>query len=238
VRTVSPEQALPEITWQEFSQDGSAETPMYIPEHFRLRDHATAISFMRANPFAILVSCTDDGPFATHLPFAIRDAGDQVILRGHVAKANPHWRHLERHSHCLAIFHGPHSYVSASNYVTRENVPTWNYGAMHVYGDAHVFSAPEELLEVLHELMGVFEPAYAEQWASLSQAYRERMLSHIVGFEITVKDIEAKFKLSQNRTREEQENVIASLGRAPDSAVSGVARLMREQGLGVKKEQE
>jgi len=211
---------------------------MYIPEHFRLRDHATAISFMRANPFAILVSSTDDGPFATHLPLAIREAGEQLILRGHVAKANPHWRHLEQHPRCLTIFHGPHSYVSASNYVTRENVPTWNYGAMHVYGDARVFSTPEELLEVLHELMGVFEPAYAEQWASLSEAYRERMLSHIVGFEIRVRDVEAKLKLIQNRTPEEQENVIASLGRAPDTTVSGVARLMRERGLGVKKEQE
>jgi transcriptional regulator len=211
---------------------------MYIPEHFRLRDHATAISFMRANPFAILVSSTDDGPFATHLPVAIREAGDQLILRGHVAKANPHWRHLERHSQCLTIFHGPHSYVSASNYATRENVPTWNYGALHVYGDARVFFAPQELQGVLHELIGTFEPAFAEQWAGLSEDYRERMLGHIVGFEITVKNIEAKFKLSQNRTPEEQANVIASLGRASDSAVSGVARLMREQGLGVKKEHE
>ena len=84
--------------------------------------------------------------------------------------------------------------------------------------------------------MGTFEPAYAEQWASLSRAYRERMLSHIVGFEIAVTRIEAKFKLSQNRTREEQSNVITSLEKAEDTAVSGVSRLMREQGLGVKKE--
>jgi len=238
VRTVSPEQALPEITWQEFSQDGSAETPMYIPEHFRVSDHATAISFMRANPFAILVSSTDDGPFATHLPLAIHEVGEQLILRGHVAKANPHWRHLERHSHCLTIFHGPHSYVSVSNYPARENVPTWNYAAVHAYGDARVFSAPHELQEVLHELIGTFEPAFAGQWAGLTDEYRDSMLSHIVGFEITVKNIEAKFKLSQNRTPEEQATVIASLGRASDSAVSGVARLMREQGLGVKKEHE
>jgi transcriptional regulator len=211
---------------------------MYIPEHFRLRDHATAISFMRANPFAILVSSTDDGPFATHLPLAIREAGEQLILRGHVAKANPHWRYLEQHSQCLTIFHGPHSYVSVLNYPARENVPTWNYAAVHAYGDARVFSAPQELQKVLHELIGTFEPAFAEQWDGLSDEYRDSMLGHIVGFEITVTDIEAKFKLSQNRTPEEQANVIASLDRAPDSAVSGVARLMREQGLGVKKEQE
>jgi len=208
---------------------------VYIPEHFAVRDHADALAFMRANPFAILVSSTDDGPFATHLPVVIREAGEQVIIRGHVAKANPHWRHLEREPRCMIIFHGPHAYVSPTNYTLRESVPTWNYGAVHVYGNARVFSAPEELLGVLHELIPMFEPAYAEQWASLSQTYRERMLSHIVGFEITVTEIEAKFKLSQNRTKEEQENVIASLGAASDTAVSGTAALMREQGLGRKK---
>ena len=211
---------------------------MYIPEHFAVRDHAAALAFMRANPFAILVSSTDDGPFATHLPVVIREAGEQVIIRGHVAKANPHWRHLKREPRCMIIFHGPHAYVSPTNYTLRESVPTWNYGAVHVYGNARVFSAPEELLGVLHELIPMFEPAYAEQWAGLSQAYRERMLSHIVGFEITVTKIEAKFKLSQNRTREEQENVIASLGAASDTAVSGTAALMREQGLGRKKGRE
>jgi transcriptional regulator len=205
---------------------------MYIPKHFRVRDHATAISFMRANPFTILVSSTDDGPFATHLPVAIRETGEKVIIRGHVAKANPHWRHLEQQPHSLIIFHGAHAYVSPANYNTREVVPTWNYGAVHVYGNARVFSAPDELLTVLHELIPMFEPAYAAQWASLSQAYREGMLKHIVGFEITVTKIEAKFKLSQNRAREEQQNIIESLAAAADTAISGVAQLMRDQCLG------
>jgi transcriptional regulator len=211
---------------------------VYIPEHFRVRDHADAIAFMRGNPFAILVSSTDDGPFASHVPVAIGEAGEHLLIRGHVAKANPHWRHLEQQPQCLTIFHGPHAYISPQNYTTRETVPTWNYGAVHVYGNARVFSAPHELLGVLHELIPMFEPAYAEQWASLSDAYRERMLSHIVGFEIAVTKIEAKFKLSQNRSREEQSNIISSLGAAEDTAVSGVSRLMREQGLGTKKDHE
>jgi len=205
---------------------------VYIPEHFRVRDHAAAVSFMRANAFAILISSTDDGPFATHAPVAIHEAGEHLVIRGHVAKANPHWRHLEQQPQCLTIFHGPHSYVSPTNYTTREVVPTWNYGAVHVYGNARVFSAPDQLLAVLHELIPMFEPAYAEQWAGLTEAYRARMLSHIVGFEIAVTKIEAKFKLSQNRTPEEQANVIESLSAATDTAVSGTARLMREQGLG------
>ena len=213
---------------------------MYIPEHFRVPDHADAIAFMRANPFAILISTppaslNDDGPFATHLPVFVAEAGEKLILRGHVAKANPHWRYLEQNPNSMTIFHGPHAYVSASNYTTRENVPTWNYGAVHAYGNARVFSSPEELQGVLHQLIGTFEPAYAEQWGSLNDTYRQRMLSHIVGFEIAVTKLEAKFKLSQNRSKEEQSNVIASLEKADDTTISGVSRLMREQGLGVKK---
>jgi transcriptional regulator len=208
---------------------------VYIPEHFRVRDHAIEMAFMRANPFAILISSTESGPFATHLPTVIRETAGQVVIRGHVAKANPHWRHLEQQPSCMTIFHGPHAYVSTSNYTARENVPTWNYGAVHVYGNARVFASAEDLQGVLHELIGTFEPAYGEQWASVSDAYRDRMLSHIVGFEIAVCRIEGKLKLSQNRTKEEQQNVIESLGKADDTAVSGTARLMREQGLGVKE---
>ena len=191
---------------------------------------------MRANPFAILVSSTDEGPFATHLPLSVHATDERLILRGHVAKANPHWRYLEQQPKCLSIFHGPHAFVSTENYTTRETVPTWNYGAVHIYGNARLFSSAEELQCMLHELIATFEASYAEQWASLSETYRERMLSHIVGFEITATKIEAKFKLSQNRSREEQANVIASLEKAEDSAVSGVARMMREQSLGVKKQ--
>ncbi len=223
------------------SPGGAKENTVYIPEHFRVPDHDDAIAFMLANPFAILVSSlppssADGNPFATHLPIFVADAGEHLILRGHVAKANPHWRYLEQNPNCLTIFHGPHAYISASNYTTRENVPTWNYGAVHAYGDARVFASPEKLQGVLHQLIGTFEPAFAEQWAGLNETYRQRMLSHIVGFEIAVTKLEAKFKLSQNRTKEEQANVIASLRKADDTAISGVSRLMQEQGLGEKNE--
>jgi transcriptional regulator len=207
---------------------------MYIPEHFRVQEHADAVAFMRANPFVILVSEGADGLFASHVPVVIRETGEQLLIRGHFAKANPHWRYLEQQPQCLTLFHGPHSYVSASNYTTRENVPTWNYGAVHVYGNARVYSSPEALQGVLHELISTFEAAYAQQWDSLDEAYRDRMLSHIVGFEVTTHRIEAKFKLSQNRTQEEQANVIASLRGAEDTTVSGVAKMMQGQGLGVK----
>jgi transcriptional regulator len=216
---------------------------VYVPEYFRVRDHEDAIKFMRANPFAILVSPTDAGPFATHLPLFVRTekGHEKVVLRGHVAKANPHWHYLKQRPQCLTIFHGPHSYISPSNYTERESVPTWNYGAVHLYGNAQVFSSPEALQGILDELIHTFEPAYASQWASLDEGFRERMLKQIVGFEIEVTKMEAKFKLGQNRLREDQQNMIASLEKADDTAVSRVARLMKEQHLGLslpKKEGE
>lgn len=189
---------------------------------------------MRANPFAILISTTADGPFATHVPVVIREQGQQILIRGHVAKANPHWKHLQVQPQVLMIFHGPHAYISPSNYSTPENVPTWNYGAVHAYGTARIFAEASDLLAMLGDLIPTFEAAYEEQWNSLDETYRSRMLSHIVGFELTVADMQAKFKLSQNRTREEQQRVIESLGRAEDTAISGTARLMCEHGLGTR----
>lgn len=210
---------------------------MYIPEHFKVENQAAALAFMRANPFAILVSNTNGGPFATHVPVVIREAGDHITIRGHVAKANPHWRYLEDQPHCLVIFHGPHAYISPTNYVAKENVPTWNYGAVHIYGNARTYSAPEELLSMLHDLIPTFEVAYGEQWASLTDTYRSLMLGHIVGFEVAVTRIEAKMKLSQNRTRDEQQKVIDSLSGSTDTAISGVAGLMSKHGLGRKKQE-
>lgn len=214
---------------------------MYIPEHFRLRHDADALAFMRANPFAILISSTGDGPFATHLPLFVRTEtnearteANKVFLRGHVSKANPHWRYLEQQAQCMTIFHGPHSYISPSNYIERESVPTWNYAAVHVHGNARLFSEPQELHQMLDELMESFEPTYREQWEGLSSTFRENMLRQIVGFEISATKIEGKFKLSQNRPRQDQANVMASLEKSDDSAVSGVARMMKEQGLGMK----
>jgi transcriptional regulator len=211
---------------------------VYIPEHFRLRHPADAVAFMRANPFAILISSTDDGPFATHLPLFLRanEENEKVTLRGHVAKANPHWRYLEQQPKCLTIFHGAHSYISPTNYTARESVPTWNYAAVHVYGNARLFSSEQDVHGMLNDLMETFEPAYREQWEDLSQTFRENMLRQIVGFEIVATKVEGKFKLSQNRIRQDQANVIASLEKSDDTAVSGVAGMMKEQRLGKTEE--
>ena len=168
----------------------------------------------------------------------MRETGSDLTIRGHVAKANPHWRYLEAEPACLMIFHGPHAYISPSNYDTPEAVPTWNYGAVHIYGTAKTFAEAEHLLNMLQDLIPTFDASYEQQWASLSEAYRQRMLHHIVGFEITVRRLEAKFKLSQNRTRKEQQQIIDSLRVASDTAVAGTAGLMCEHGLGLKKQTE
>jgi transcriptional regulator len=204
---------------------------MYIPEFNRVEDRKTALDFMRANPFAILVSTLDGKPFATHLPLVIRENGNQVILRGHVAKANPHWKSLEP-SESLVIFHGPHAYISPALYELRESVPTWNYAAVHIYGRARI-ADEQEARRILEELIAEFDPTYGPQWNSLNEDYKARMLRHIVAFEIVVDRLETKFKLSQNRTRTEQANVIRALEENEDSAIAGVAALMKQQGLGL-----
>jgi transcriptional regulator len=206
---------------------------MYIPEFNRVEDQAAALAFMRANPFAILVSSCDEGPFATHLPVVITESAGKVILRAHVAKANPHWKMLEQQE-SLVIFHGPHAYVSPSLYEIRESVPTWNYATVHAYGRGQILASDTDKHQVLAELISQFDASYLEQWNSFDDQYRSRMLNHIVAFEIAVTRVEAKFKLSQNRTRIEQENVIQALGASSDSAVSGVAEMMRQLGLGAR----
>ena len=206
---------------------------MYIPEFNKLDDTATALGFMRANPFAIVVSASEGSPFATHIPVIATEAAAGILLRGHVARANPQWKMLEQERETMVIFHGPHAYISPSLYESRQSVPTWNYAAVHACGRARIFEEPEPLTEVLLETIAVFEQAYLDQWRELNENYRAKMLGQIVGFEIAVERLEAKFKLSQNRPRGDQARIIQSLESSDDTAISAVARLMKDQGLGL-----
>jgi transcriptional regulator len=207
---------------------------VYIPEFNRVDSDEVSLEFIRAYPFAILVSTTPQGPFATHLPVIAESSAGSLLLRAHVAKANPHWKFFESGEEVLTIFHGPHAYISPRLYETRENVPTWNYAALHVYGRPRIIMTDDEVSKLLLDIVNEFDSSYAADWLSLSDDYRARMKQHIVGFEITATRVEAKFKLSQNRTRQEQENVIRALAESSDSAASKTADLMRQQRLGVK----
>jgi transcriptional regulator len=206
---------------------------MYIPEFNRVRDHAEIASFIRGNPFAILVSSSESGPFATHIPILAREADHQVVLHGHLAKANPHCALLENGQESLSIFHGPHAYISPRLYESRESVPTWNYATVHVYGHPRAISDPEQLLDEMREIIHAFDPAYLDQWNGLSDKFRHGMLKHIVGFEMVATRIEGKFKISQNRAKVDQASVIDALGPSADSAAVGIAKLMKQQGLGL-----
>jgi len=204
---------------------------VYIPEFNRIEDRDTSLAFLRANPFAILVSALDGVPFATHVPLTARERSGQIVLRGHVARANPHWKSFQQEQESLVIFPGPHAYISPVLYDIRESVPTWNYAAVHVYGRVSVVGE-EQAREILEELIAEFDSAYSARWTSLSEEYRSRMLRHIVAFEMLASRLETKFKLSQNRTPTEQANIIRALTDSADSAIAGVAALMRQQGLG------
>jgi transcriptional regulator len=204
---------------------------VYIPEYHRVEDRSVALAFMQANPFAILCSTTAEGPFATHLPILADEVDGHIQLSGHLAKANPHWKCIEEDKESLVIFHGPHAYISPALYEARESVPTWNYAVVHVYGKGTTVTDETRLGHLLQELIARFDSQYAEQWLSLSEQYRTRMLRHIVGFELAATRVETKFKLSQNRPRADQESVIRALTSNSDSTATAVAALMK-QGLG------
>ncbi len=205
---------------------------MYIPEHFLQDDRALMIEVMRAESFALLVSGGPHGdPFVTHLPLVIRDSADSLIIEGHMARANPHWQYLEKNPRALIVFNGPHAYVSPSLYESKENVPTWNYVAIHAYGAIKLNHDMGGKRDAQTRLIGALEPAYQQQFEELQPVYMHGRLSAIVAFEMTVERIEGKFKLSQNRPMVDRINVANSLAEGNDDQ-RGVAAWMQRLALG------
>lgn len=180
---------------------------MYIPPHFKVDDAETLTAFLHANSFANLVTVVNGEPFATHLPLLFRPETNTLI--GHLAKANPQCEHLESAESVLAIFTGPHGYISPRWYTHAPAVPTWNYTAVHVYGKPKLITELEKLTELVLALEAHFEPyplAY-------DPAFLAPKLKGIVGVEIEVSRIEGKFKLSQNIPAESRGKVIETLKR-------------------------
>ena len=177
---------------------------MYVPKHFEVSDRAEIFDFVEANAFGQLISLVDDRPFATHLPFLLSE--DRASLLCHLARQNPHWQTLAGQS-VLITFLGPHDYVSPSWY-QNPGVPTWNYQAVHIYGRCEVFDDSERLAGVVEALSAVYESGFEKPW---QPQYRDAMLKAIVGVEITIDEIEAKYKLSQNRPTADQPGVVEHL---------------------------
>ena len=177
---------------------------MYLPKHFDQTDRALALEVMRTHNFAMLVGNDEAGaPYISHLPLVVssadENAGGTIRIEGHVAKPNQHWRILQARPQALAVFQGPHAYLSPRMYPDLMRVPTWNYIAIHAYGEAKLVEDPVGKDALLKRLIGIHEPAYAQQWRDLGEEYQQKMLMGIVGFEITVTKLEAKFKMNQHR---------------------------------------
>jgi transcriptional regulator len=207
---------------------------MYVPKHFLEPTRAAARNLIRDYPFAQLVTTDDDGaPFATHLPFLFDgDRGDQGTLIGHMAKANPQWRHFANGKPALTIFAGPHGYISPSWYTAGPSVPTWNYIAVHTYGVPIVIDDTDAKRAVMERLVDTFESGFETPWrlgADGNEDFIAGMLKGIVLFDIPLDRVEAKAKLSQNRPAEDRAGVILGLRRAGNVDSLILADLMEER---------
>ena len=202
---------------------------MYIPKHFREDDLNILHNLMREYSFATLITQHEGVPFATHLPF-ILDAqrGQNGTLLAHIARANPQWHDFVAEQEVLVIFQGPHAYISPSWYEVDLSVPTWNYAVVHAYGMPRLIEDDEKLYELLKNLIAIHESHFENPWPfQLPDDYLQKMIRGIVGFEIEITRLEGKFKMSQNRTASERENVIASLQESTETLA--VAELMKKK---------
>jgi transcriptional regulator len=203
--------------------------PTYIPEHFRVSDEQTLREFMQAHDFATMVSPSPEGLVTSHLPVLVRPAGATLMIAGHLARANPHWRLMNGATPALFLFHGPHGYVSPSWYAAAPAVPTWNYSVVHAHGRPTVREETSFIRGVLEELVARYEGRRPNGWRpeSLPADYYERMLSAIVAFEMPVTRLEGKFKLGQNRSVEDRRRTIAGLEDDGSPEAVSLAEFMR-----------
>ena len=198
---------------------------MYVPSHFATRDDALVDELIDAYSFATLVSQHDGEPFATHLPLLRERHGDRTVLLGHVARANPHWHSLAGAT-AIAIFHGPHAYVSPRCYVSPNLVPTWNYAAIHCYGRVRLIDDAMQAGAVLARLVERYEGARPDRWTmALDPEFEAKLVSAIVAFELEVERIEAKLKLSQNRAPADRAAMLAAFDA--DAGAAELAALTR-----------
>jgi transcriptional regulator len=202
---------------------------MYIPKSFEISDEFVLDDFMTSNSFATLISTMHGTPFATHLPLIVdRTESPQRILLGHVARANPHWRAFDGKQEALAIFHGPHAYISPSWYTTSPAVPTWNYAVVHVYGVPRVVDDIGWLSHLVDRLVTIYEAGRSQPWPGVLPAeFKSNLLKAIVGFVMPVERVEGKFKLGQNRPVEDQQGVVRHLDASTDPVAQALGVLTK-----------
>lgn len=203
---------------------------MYIPKVNLSTNLEEIVSFMKRFSFATLITANEGIPEATHLPFIIELRGETIVLKSHFAKENTHWQDIERNK-VLVIFSEPHAYISTKNYDKELNVPTWNYVAVHVYGQGKIFTEPNDTFKVLEETIIHFETSYKEQWDDFPEDYKMNMSKGIVAFEIEVSEVQAKKKLSQNRSETEKGRIIETLSKSTDTNENLIGSFMASDSL-------
>ncbi|WP_367875248.1 GNAT family N-acetyltransferase [Luteolibacter sp. Populi] len=201
---------------------------MYTPSAFRVEDPGKLAAFIRSHSFATLITHDGSAPFASHLPMLLRPGeGSHGTLLSHMARANPQWQHFASGSEVLAVFHGPHTYISPSWYETGPAVPTWNYATVHAYGVPVIFRDHDRVVSLLQDTVSEYESSLPQPWPGvLPEDYRDKLIHGIVAFEIPITRIEGKFKLGQNRPPADVQGVFDALSRSGDPGDRAVARMM------------
>ncbi|KGR91728.1 protease [Ureibacillus massiliensis 4400831 = CIP 108448 = CCUG 49529] len=207
---------------------------MYIPKYYKVTNADEIWDFVQKNSFGTIVTTKQGKPIATHLPLQLVKEGESYYLTGHMAYGNPQWRTFETCEDVLVMFQGPHAYISSSWY-EKENVPTWNYQAVHIYGTVSILKN-EELVQDLTMLLQKYEKHRENPvlWEKLSPEILEKELKGIVGFKMKVEEIQAANKLSQNRNEKDYQNIINKLYEEGDLHSQQIAQLMERK---VKKNQ-
>ena len=202
---------------------------MHIPNYYKNENLAEVKNFLVENSFGILINQTNGKLTGTHIPMELdKDENGNDVLVGHIAKANPQWKNFNKGEEILAIFNGPHAYVSSSWY-EKENVPTWNYIAVHVYGTIKIIEGAE-LLTSLKRLVDKYEANSQNPVAVEKMSPRTlKQINGIVGFSIKITDIQAAYKLSQNRNESDYHNIVDKLENTGDAISNKVAKEMKER---------
>lgn len=191
---------------------------MYIPKHFAESDNDRLYEFIRSNPFALLVTNTQSGLNADHLPVYLNTQNPhKVCVQGHIASANPLWKNITDSQQSLLIFQGTNAYIPPAWLPSKKTdgrvVPTWNYSAVHVKGSIEFIHEPCWKLALLDKLTAQQEDKLEHPWsvADAPAEYIQKLLPAIVGFEIVVSEMVGKFKLSQNQSLENRSGIAEGL---------------------------
>lgn len=202
---------------------------MYTPKSLKIEALSESHNFIDEFGFGLIVSSSLNG---THIPFVLhRHEGEQGVLYTHCAKANPHWKELDK-AEVLVVFTGPHSYISPSWYAKSPGVPTWNYAAVHVTGVVSLLS-DNETLDAVEDVVEKYEPDLLVKRDIITDDYRNKLLGAIVGLKVDITNIEGKQKLGQQRSNEDQAGVYKALSSSESSDMRALAKYMEKQNLGI-----